>query len=87
MSQAKVDRYKEQKKNRKQIMQKEKREWMLTKAALGVMAIAIVGFVGGAAYSGLTQKPQETQTSVQKELPVYTVNTTAIDEFIQSIAE
>ena len=31
MSQAKVDRYKEEKRNRQQIMKKEKRQWMLTR--------------------------------------------------------
>ena len=47
MSQAKVDRYKEEKRNRAKIMAKEKREWMLMKIGGAVLALAIVGWAGG----------------------------------------
>ena len=39
MSQAKVDRYKEEKKNRKQLIKKAKREWMAVKAGLTVVLL------------------------------------------------
>ncbi|MEI3525699.1 MAG: hypothetical protein V8Q27_05865 [Eubacteriales bacterium] len=42
MSQEKVDRYKEQKANRKQIMAKEKREKFLVKLCAGLVALALV---------------------------------------------
>ena len=48
MSQAKVDRYKEEKKNRQQIMKKEKREWMLTKLAGVVFLFGWHGFLSKA---------------------------------------
>ena len=42
MSQEKVDRYKEQKANRKQIMAREKREKFLVKLCAGLVALALV---------------------------------------------
>ena len=41
MSQAKVDRYKEEKKNRKQIMAREKRNWFLTQLCLALVGLLI----------------------------------------------
>ena len=43
MSQAKVDRYKEEKITREKIMKKQKLECLLTKVVLAVFAILIVG--------------------------------------------
>lgn len=50
MSQEKVDRYKQEKANRKKTMKKEKRMGILRKAAATVIALAIVGWLGYSAY-------------------------------------
>ena len=81
MSQAKVDRYKEQKKNRKQIIKKEKREWALVQAGLGLFAVVVVAWAGVAVYQGVTA-PAETTTD---ELTTYTVNTTALDDYMSEL--
>ncbi len=83
MSQAKVDRYKEQKKNRQKIMKKEKREWMLTKAALGVFAAIVIAWAGVSVYQNVTYVPEDPTVEVQD----YTVNTSALDEAVASFAE
>ena len=46
MSQAKVDKYKQEKANRKQILAKEKRNRALTKAGLTVLGLALVAWIG-----------------------------------------
>ena len=46
MSQEKVDRYKQEKANRKQIMRKQKAMGIVRKLILAVVAIALVGMVG-----------------------------------------
>ena len=46
MSQEKVDRYKEQKRNRKAIQAKKKREAFLTKLCAGLLVLALVGWLG-----------------------------------------
>ena len=43
MSQEKVDRYKEKKRNRKAIEAKKKREVLLTKLRAGLLVLALVG--------------------------------------------
>ena len=51
MSQAKVDRYKEEKKNRKQTIKKEKRNRVLGRTLGVVIAAAIVCWIGFSGYS------------------------------------
>ena len=46
MSQAKVDRYKEEKANRKKVMRKEKIANRLRKCAVAVVAAALVVWIG-----------------------------------------
>ncbi|MCC8067548.1 MAG: hypothetical protein LIO94_10705 [Clostridiales bacterium] len=77
MSQEKVDRYKEQKKNRAKIIKKEKRQWMLTKAGMGLVAVLLVAWVGVSVYN-YTGTSDDTSTV---DLPTYTVNTTALDDY------
>ena len=61
MSQAKVDRYKEEKKNRKKIMAKEKRVRITGYIAGCVVAVAIVGWAGYSGYRAYeANKPMET---------------------------
>ena len=50
MSQAKVDRYKEEKKNRKQTMKKEKRNRVLARSLGVVIAAAVVCWIGFSGY-------------------------------------
>ena len=51
MSQAKVDRYKQEKKNRDKIIKKEKRQLAAMKAGVSVVAIALVA---GSGYQSIT---------------------------------
>lgn len=50
MSQEKVDRYKQEKANRKQIMRKQKAMGIARKLILAVVAIALVGWLGYSAF-------------------------------------
>ena len=51
MSQEKVDRYKEQKANRKETMKKKKRASVIRNAVGSVVLVAVIAWVG---YSGVT---------------------------------
>lgn len=81
MSQAKVDRYKEEKKNRAQIIKKEKRQLLAMKLGASVVAIALVVWFGVSAYLGF----QSEDTTATTEKPTYTINTSAIDEFLTDL--
>ncbi len=83
MSQAKVDRYKEEKKNRSKIMKKQKMEWMLTKVVLAVFAVAIVGWAGVSVYHTVTRSSETTTAETES----YTVNASALDEYLNSLSE
>lgn len=79
MSQAKVDRYKEEKRNREKIMKKQKREWMLTKTVLAVFGVAIIGWAGVSVYqTATTGTVEDTPVEVQN----YTVDTSALDDVL-----
>lgn len=61
MSQAKVDRYKQEKANRKKTMAREKRLHALAVVCGWLIAIAIVGWAGVSAYNIYeSRKPVET---------------------------
>ena len=61
MSQAKVDRYKEEKKNRKKIMAREKRHRIIGYIAGCIVAVCIVGWAGYSGYRAYeNNKPVET---------------------------
>ena len=51
MSQAKVERYKKEKANRKQIMQKEKAKTLAARTVGAVICIALIGWIGYSGYS------------------------------------
>ena len=82
MSQAKVDRYKEEKRNRKKIMAREKRNWRLMQAGLGAVCVAIVAWVGISAYQAL--QPADDAAA---EVKTYTVDNSALDDYIASLTE
>lgn len=46
MSQEKVDKYKEQKANRKEIMKKQKRAKLLRNSLTGLVCVVLLGWVG-----------------------------------------
>lgn len=76
MSQAKVNRYKEEKKNREKILKKEKRDAAIRKGVLALVGVAILGWAGYSAYDSL--KPEPVPSS-------YEINTSALDEFLNGI--
>lgn len=76
MSQQKVDKYKEAKANRQQIIKKEKRVRRLEYTAIIVVLAAAVGWIGFSVYS----KAQSSAPAKQ-----YVMDTSAIDEYVYSI--
>ena len=46
MSQEKVDRYKKEKANRRKNMKKEKIQYIIRRCIVGVLAVALVGWIG-----------------------------------------
>lgn len=81
MSQAKVDRYKEEKKNRAKIIKKEKRQLLAMKLGASVVAVALVAWFGVSAYLGF----QSEDATTTAEKTTYTINTSAIDEFLTDL--
>lgn len=78
MSQAKVDRNKENKANRKKIVAQEKRKHLAAVICGWVVAVAIVGWAGYSAY-GVYEKSKPVET-------IYT-NLDAINEYTSSLNE
>lgn len=76
MSQEKVDRYKKDKANRKQMMKKQRMINVVRKTVLSLAALALVGWLGYSAY--------DTYTSNQ-EREVASVNYDAVDNYLQSL--
>ena len=77
MSQEKVDRYKEQKANRKQIMAREKRRKFLIKVRAGVIALALVCWLGYSIYDTVN-KPDTSDVAI---------TTTAIDDYVNGLQQ
>ena len=78
MSQAKVDRYKEEKKNRQKMIKKEKRHMRALKACGLVVAIALIGWVVYSGYSTFTK-------SSTAEGKTYSVDTASLDDFMNNL--
>lgn len=76
MSQAKVDRYKEQKMNRKAIMKKEKRKKVAVRLVTLIVCVLVVGFIG---YSGYSRYEANQPRSS------YEVNYTSIDDYLSGL--
>jgi len=77
MSQEKVDKYKEQKANRKQIIKKEKRKRLIGSCVATLIGLAVIGWIGYSAF-GKYQSTQPRQ--------VADVDYTAVSEYIQSLS-
>ena len=76
MSQAKVERYKEEKRNRKETMARDKRKRMVSTAALAVVGVVLLGWIGTSAYQVYeNSKPMET---------IYT-DLTALDDYMAGL--
>lgn len=78
MSQEKVDRYKEQKKNRKAIQAKKKRNAMISRICAAVVALALVCWIGFSAVDSYQTR--------QNSKPV-TADITALDDYTYSLGE
>lgn len=60
MSQEKVNRYKEEKANRKEILAKEKKKQAMTRVGVGIIALALVGWLGYSVYDMATRPDTST---------------------------
>ena len=86
MSQAKVDRYKEEKRNRQQIMKKEKRQWMLTKIAGGILAALVVVWAGFSVFSTIRGTSDAGADNTPVEVTEYTLDATALSDYLSSLS-
>ena len=77
MSQEKVDRYKEQKKNRKAILAKKKRNVFLTKCGCGLVVVLLAAWLGYSAVDSYYAKANSET--------VY-ADVTALDEYNSTVA-
>lgn len=78
MSQAKVDRYKEEKKNRQKLMKKEKRhERILKLCGLAVAVVAVV-WIGYSGYNSII-------SNGESEGKTYAVDVAALDDFMNNL--
>ena len=75
MSQEKVNQYKENKKNRKEIAKKAKQKSMITKISVGVVGAVLVAWLG---YSAVV-------TIHNAEGPAVSVDTTAVSEYVNGL--
>lgn len=75
MSQAKVDKYKEQKKNRDKIMKREKRERIIAEVIVCVVVVALITWAGYSFYQN--HKPTVVNT--------YSVDSTALDDYMSEM--
>lgn len=77
MSQEKVDRYKQEKANRKKTMRKQKAMSIVRKAVLAVVALALVGWLGYSAYD---------MYNSGKERVVAEVNYDAVTDYLNNMS-
>ena len=78
MSQEKVDRYKQEKANRKKIMRKQRAMSFVRKAVLTLAALALVGWIAYSAYDIYDSN---------KERAVAEVDYTAVTDYMNSLSE
>lgn len=78
MSQQKVDRYKKEKANRKQIMKQEKIKSIAARIAGAIVCIALIGWIGYSSYN-LWESSQPTKTTA--------ISIDALSEYMSSLSE
>lgn len=78
MSQQKVDKYKKDKANRKQIMKKEKMEKAAWKAGSYVILLVLVGWIGVSVYGKFSE-------GREAQVQSYVVDTAAVDDYLVSL--
>lgn len=76
MSQEKVDRYKQEKANRKQIMRKQRMMNFVRKGVLALVALALIGWLGYSAYD---------MYESGKERVVAEVNYDSVTDYLNSL--
>lgn len=64
MSQQKVDRYKQEKANRKQIMRRQRIMSIVRRSAAAVVAVALIGWLGFSAYDSYMSNQERAEVSV-----------------------
>ncbi|MEE0419274.1 MAG: hypothetical protein UDG86_04405 [Lachnospiraceae bacterium] len=79
MSQEKVDRYKEEKRNREKILKKEKRQTLLMKIGGAVVGIALVGWIGFSVY-------HQAANTANASGKTYSVDTAALDNYMNNMS-
>lgn len=82
MSQAKVDRYKEEKRNRAALMRREKRRTFITKLTACAVMTALTAWIGISAWIAVERK-----TEMTAEIPTYTADMSVIDDYLDSLAQ
>ena len=75
MSQEKVNKYKEEKANRKEILAKEKRKNRMIKIGAGIVALALVGWLGYSVYDMATRP----------DISAIEIDASALDEYQTSM--
>lgn len=78
MSQAKVDRYKESKKNRKQEVKKAKQRRMLAKLFGCIITVAIICWIGFSGYSYIQSHKPAAKTEVSMQ---------ALNDYLNTLSE
>ena len=78
MSQEKVDRYKKEKANRKQIMKKARIQKLVIRCVIALVAVALVGGFGYSAFSSYQAKKPKEEVAIDYS---------ALDELSQSLSE
>ena len=78
MSQEKVDRYKQEKANRKKTMKKQRLMNIVRKCVLSVAALALIGWLGFSAYDTY---------SANQEREVAAINYDAINTYMNGLSE
>lgn len=78
MSQEKVDRYKEYKANKKEILKKEKRMRKIEYTVAVVVLVAVIGWLGYSVYDTATDPANQEKVE-------YTLDTTAVDDYIDTV--
>ncbi|MBS6194345.1 MAG: hypothetical protein KH828_02020 [Clostridiales bacterium] len=78
MSQAKVDKYKEEKANRQQIIKKQKRMHRMEMTALALVGVVFVGWIGYSVYDKVSN------SEAAKETVVF--DASAVQDYITELA-